>query len=102
MGVFTFRSFFTLLIISFLVSIPFTGCDKEEPVPSYIHIDSISLNSIYSTQGTSDHKITDAWVFVNEQYVGVYELPATFPVLYEGTQNIRIKAGIKKNGISAT
>ena len=40
----------------------------------------------------------DAWVFDNEQLVGVHELPATVPVLTTGVANIRIRPGIKLNG----
>ena len=32
---------------------------------------------------------------------GVYELPATIPIHYEGIQNLSIYPGIKRNGISA-
>jgi len=92
-----FRLFSILLICSFLIS-----CDKEkEPIPSYIHIDKFILTT-GSTEGSNSHKITDAWVYIDEQLIGAFELPVTFPVLYEGSHQIKIRAGIKINGISAT
>lgn len=77
---------------------------KREPLdltPSYISIDSIGLTNT-SFQGTNSHSITDAWVYINDQVQGVYELPAKFPVLAEGMQKITIRPGIKINGIAST
>jgi len=82
----------------------FTSCEvfnPEEQIPSYIHIDKIDLNTT-SEQGSNSSKITDAWVYVDDQLVGAYELPVTLPVLFSGTHTVVIKPGIKVNGISAT
>lgn len=76
--------------------------DKPEDIPAYIRINSISLSTNQSLEGSSAHKITDAWVYVDNDLIGAFELPATFPVLKgDGPHVIRIKAGIKMNGISA-
>jgi hypothetical protein len=91
-----------LLFIS-LTSL-FSSCelkDKEEEVPSYVHIESISLSTT-SAQGSNSHKITDAWIFADNEFIGAFQLPATFPVLKSGTHEIQVLAGIKQNGISAT
>lgn len=74
--------------------------NPPEPIPSYIHIDKIDLTTD-PLQGTNSSKITDAWVYVDEQLVGCFELPCTFPVLSEGDHQVMIKGGIKVNGISA-
>jgi hypothetical protein len=76
--------------------------DKDEPIPAYIHIDSISLNTDFQAQGTAKHKITDAWVYIDDQLIGAFELPVTLPVLFEGTHEIKVRAGVKMNGIAAT
>jgi hypothetical protein len=93
--------FFTgILLICFLIS----ACNlynPAEPVPSYIHIDKIELTTT-PEQGTNSSKITDAWVYIDEQLVGCFEIPATIPVLYAGSHKLSISAGIKINGISAT
>jgi hypothetical protein len=81
-----------------------SGCNivnPEEKIPSYIHIDAIEVNTDYTTQGASTSNITDAWVYINDQFVGGYELPATFPVLFEGEVEIKVSAGIKNSGASA-
>ena len=83
----------------------FEACKKlnpEEPIPAYIHIEKITLKTDYQKQGTNAAKISDAWVYIDEQLIGCFELPVTFPVLYEGTHQIKVRAGIKVNGIAAT
>ncbi len=71
-------------------------------MPVYISIDSITLTTNYANEGSASSNITDAWVFVNDDLVGVYELPATFPVLKEGNVEVKVYGGIKDNGISAS
>ena len=75
------------------------SCQKEETdaIPAYLEIKEISLQDTTITQN-----ITDAWVYINDQLQGVYELPAKFPVLEEDVQSVRIKAGIKANGIASS
>lgn len=92
-----------LFIIVVMLSL--TRCEKEkgQKIPSYIHIDSISLQENPDVnEGSISHNITDAWVYVDNQFVGVFELPATIPVLEEGNNKVVIKPGIMMNGISST
>ena len=79
------------------------SCKREslDLTPSYLSIDSIGLIT-NSLQGTASHSITDAWVYINDEIQGVYELPCKFPVLAEGMQKITIRPGIKINGIGST
>ena len=72
----------------------------EAEVPSYISIEKFSLSTNYSTEGTNSHNITDAWVYIDNDLVGVFELPAKFPVLKEGNVKLDVYPGIKENGIS--
>lgn len=82
------------------------SCEKDgnkQEIPSYIRIDSIQLeDNVNINEGTLSHNITDAWVYVNNQLIGTFELPATFPVLQEGEADIMVKAGIKMNGVAST
>ena len=92
----TLLSIFAILAIACL----HPSCDlinPDETIPSFIHIDSISLNTIQG-QGNSDHNIVDAWLSDNGKLVGVYELPADIPVLSNGITPIKIRPGIKVNG----
>lgn len=92
-----FLLFFTMLMVS---------CEDPDPepsVPSYLRIEKINFaNSQPAIYGSSGASITDAWVFANEQLIGVFELPCEVPILSTGNTDIRVGAGIKVNGISAT
>ncbi|HQI70355.1 MAG TPA: hypothetical protein PLT47_06360 [Bacteroidales bacterium] len=77
-----------------------SACKKTDLVPSYIHIDKIDLNTTYEFDGSNSCKITDAWVYIDGDLQGIYELPATFPVLANGQHTIMVRAGIKLNGIA--
>jgi len=93
------------IVILILSTFTFTGCYKfsgDQTIPSYIRIDSIGLNTDYNTEGSNSHNITDAWVYIDDNLIGVFDLPAVVPILKEGPQNIDIRAGIKLNGISST
>ncbi len=99
-----FKKFLVLFIFtSFLFS-----CDKfdgDQTVPSYIHIEKITLVDNPDptvVEGSLSNKITDAWVYIDDQLIGAFELPATFPVLKKGKHTISIYSGIKMNGISGT
>jgi|SRR5690554_2087738 len=77
------------------------ACKKTE-TPSFLHIEDIDLYvGSNSEAGTDDHGISDAWVYLNDQLVGIYELPATIPVVTEGLQKVSVLAGIKNNGIQS-
>lgn len=96
------RYFFLILgIIGAFMS----GCNHqdEDLVPSYIYIDTITVSENNDVnEGSLSHNITDAWVYVDNQLLGAFELPATIPVLKEGEVSIIVKAGIKLNGIAST
>ncbi len=94
--------FYSLL---FILSITLFSCSKEDyeaQVPTYISISDITLTTDYAIQGSASENITDAWVFINDDLVGVYELPAKFPVLKEGNSTIKVYGGIKDNGIASS
>ena len=83
-----------LTILFFLFSCEVIN--NEEDIPSILTIESIEVNGNHSS------KITDAWVYIDNEFQGVFPLPANFPVLKNGELEIIIEAGIKKNGISSS
>ncbi len=89
------------IIVIFITVSSCSWLDREIQVPSYIYIPSYSFQAL-PTQGTSSSNISDAWVFVNGQKIGAFELPATIPVLASGNCVIDIYPGIKLNGTSST
>lgn len=97
---FFYSTFFILSIVSC------AKLDRVEPIPVYLHIDKINFSdSLATTQFEPEgfQKFSDAWVYVDEELVGVYEMPTTFPVLVaEGKHLVMIRPGIIKNGIAST
>ncbi len=88
-------------ILIFCCLLLFGACkDQKADIPTYIKIDDISLNITSIDQGTSGDAITDAYVYINDNLIGIYELPAEFPLLQEGKVKVSVRAGIKQNGIS--
>jgi len=82
-----------------------TACEKfsgDQTIPAYLSIDSIYLSTSYSLQGSASQSVTDAWVYVDDDFIGAFELPARFPVLKKGSHTVKILPGIKKNGIAST
>jgi hypothetical protein len=75
--------------------------DQPEKAPSFIKVNPFDFNITNSSQGSSSEKISDVWVYVDNNLEGVYELPSTLPLHYEGEHQIGLFPGIKRNGISA-
>ncbi|MCX6233282.1 MAG: hypothetical protein NT175_00955 [Bacteroidetes bacterium] len=96
------------IAVVFLFLLFLSSCKPEDPealIPSYIRIDTIKLISnpdLASAEGSLSHNITDAWVYVDEDLLGAFELPVQFPVLKDGLHTLKIRAGIKINGIAGT
>ena len=87
-----------LLLLALLAG---PACERKMAVPAYLYVDSVCVSTQYATQGSSSANITDVWVTVDGKNIGVYELPATIPVLASGEVKVQLQAGIKKNGISS-
>ena len=90
-----------LLLISF-IGFLFFGCKQEDITPSWIKINEFGLITNIETQGWDTHGITDAWVYLDNEHLGVHQVPCTIPVLAEGEHTFTILPGIKNNGISST
>lgn len=78
------------------------GCNiinPQEAVPTYVHIDSIMVADS-PARGSTSHRITNATIYFNNQSVGVFDLPVTFPVIMDGPGTLQVSAGINYNGLS--
>ena len=85
------------------IVLSFQSCELFDPsknIPSYIQIDTIHLQT-QANQGSNSSKIKDAWIYIDNNLQGVYELPCTFPVLLSDNHSIDVKAGIITNGSSS-
>lgn len=81
---------FLLLVLS--------ACKKEGPTPSFIRI----LSPEARTQGgtPTPHGISDFWVFANDQAIGVWQADRRIPIIADGSTNIKIIAGVRRNGVT--
>ncbi|MCB0812610.1 MAG: hypothetical protein KDB87_05520 [Flavobacteriales bacterium] len=83
----------------FLLSLP--SCKKDDKVPSYLEVRDPSVSADPLTEGSSSSKITEVWVYVEDEALGVWEPPARVPILASGSQRVQVIAGIRRNGISS-
>ena len=78
---------------------PFEG---NQEIPAYLHVDKFLFTTNYSVEGAASHKITDVGVYIDGNYQGYYEIPATIPILERGKHTLTLYPGIKLNGNSST
>jgi hypothetical protein len=81
------------------------GCVKNNPDPVWIEIKPWTLvenPDLVNVEGELSQNFSDAWVYVNDKIVGVFELPVKIPVLESGLCNIKIYPAVRNNGISST
>lgn len=101
--------FFRNSIYALVLGFAFQSCEiinPDEQIPFYLRIDSISFMDSSSTPAfitkPGVQKITDAWVFVDGEYQGTYELPTTLPIdKAPGNHRISISPGILANGMNS-
>lgn len=83
-----------------LFSLLFSSCENfktDQEIPSYIRIQDIALKTDYSREGSARTKIYDAWVYIDNNPIGAFELPARIPVLMEGAHTVVVRAGVPIN-----
>ena len=89
-----------LLFIAGLFITGFFSCTKSAvQIPAFLKIDEITFNTP-GNQGTASSSIRYAFVFINDEFIGGYELPIELPVLATGETSVIIRPGIKANGIT--
>lgn len=87
-------------LISLLV---LSSCVKNNPDPSWIRIGSWTLNeNLDVEEGELSHNFSDVYVTVDDELVGIFEVPVKLPLLEEGEHKITLYPVIRNNGISAT
>jgi len=99
------KVFFKFVILYVIILFGVSSCKQEDlkpGIPSYIQVDTMTFSTVYVDQGTSRQKITDVWVYADDQTIGAFEMPSSVPILKNGTGKLRLDAGIKLNGIAST
>ena len=96
------KYYLSLFLLCIWLSSVLSSCSLFDPpviVPCYGHIDSIPLVITNFTQGTSAAGINSAWVYVDDNPVGAFQLPCTFPMIATtGPHLVTIFAGIEDAG----
>lgn len=94
------KRFYLPVALLFLLAFPAcTKLDRPEPVPAFIYIDHIDLHTT-ATEGSNSSSMDLTWIYVDDNPVGVFELPAMVPVLKEGEHKLAVYGGIKRDGIA--
>ncbi len=81
----------------------FFSCNKEKQqavVPAYLSINDISLKTDFSTQGTANEAISDAWIYIDDNFYAATQMPCEIPVNLLGKHQVTVRPGIKVNGIT--
>lgn len=77
------------------------GCsltDSDQPIPSYLVINEVNVFTT-ENQGAPTHNLSDVWVSVDNQLIGVFEIPTRIPIIVtEETTKIKISPGFRNNG----
>ncbi|MDR0970819.1 MAG: hypothetical protein LBM25_00330 [Bacteroidales bacterium] len=101
-----------VFLLTFLVFVifSFVGCNEfvgDQQTPSFIYVKGFSLVenpaiNESSVDGFQSAEISDAWIYVDNEYIGTYTLPANVPILERGKHKIDVRPGVKLNGIAMT
>jgi hypothetical protein len=98
---FHIRHFIFKIVLLLLISFSISSCATFDPpvvVPVYGHIDSIHFVVPFDSmakQGSPSAKITYAWVYLDNNPVGAFQLPCTFPMITgNGVHSIEVYPGI--------
>lgn len=81
---------FTILLLA--------ACKKDGAVPAYAIISPVMVQDAGGQEISS--KITDLWVYLNDQPVGVWQPGRAVPLIGEGEANLKVIAGVRRNGIT--
>lgn len=80
------------------------SCTKNNPDPSWLEVSEWQLveNVLGNPAGELTENFTDAWVYVDDELIGVFEVPFKIPLLLEGVKEVKLYPTVLNNGISAT
>lgn len=79
----------------------FTSC-QDDLTPSWLSVEKVNFITNEAVEGPNSHHIVDAWVYIDNQSMGVWEIPFRMPVLEEGEHTVLIIPGIELNGITSS
>jgi hypothetical protein len=77
------------------------GCVKNNPDPSWLEVTEWTLQSntaLSGAEGELTQNFSDAWVYIDDEVVGVFEVPFKIPILKSGPCNIKLYPTVRNNG----
>ncbi len=80
------------------ISLVLSAC-KKDSTASWLKIDSVNLTTNLVVEGENSHAINYVWIYMDNQSLGIFEVPCEIPILAEGEHDFIFFAGIKKDGI---
>ncbi len=85
-----------------LLALLFSSCPADlEVAPATLTVTDFELTTT-AGEGAATTAITEVWAFADEEFIGVFPLPARIPILKVGATDIRLEAGIRQDGRSVT
>ncbi len=85
-----------------LLALLFASCPADlDLTPAFLTVTEFELATAVD-EGAPTTAITEVWAFADEEFIGVFPLPARIPILKVGSTDIRLEAGIRQDGRSAT
>lgn len=94
-----------LRFLGFIIVVGFVSCIKKTETPSWIEVKAWQLETnptLSNSEGELTHSLSNAWIYVDDELLGVFQVPCKIPVLKSGNVNIKIFPTVLNNGISAT
>ena len=94
-----------LVVQVFSLFILVSSCVKNNPDPSWLEVNEWQLNSnidLSGLEGELTESITNAQVYIDDQLIGIFEVPFRIPILKTGAVNVKVSPVVINNGISAT
>lgn len=89
---------FLLIFGIILMGISCKDFNNPDQIPAYVYVAPFQ-KEVSANQGSNSHQATEAWMYVDGDFIGVYEPGRSYPVLAEGMTNLRIFGGIRENAI---
>ncbi|MFK8044343.1 MAG: hypothetical protein AB8B72_02520 [Crocinitomicaceae bacterium] len=84
-----------------LISFLFLASCQEDLTPAWLEIKTVNFTTNEPVEGPNSHDIVDAWVYIDNKEMGVWEIPFRMPVLQEGEHTLTVIPGIKISGQSS-
>lgn len=89
-----------------LCAFTLSACVRNNPKPIYLNISAWTLQANPDPQandaGYLSHNFSDVWVYIDNNLIGVFEVPCKIPVLVSGTNHVTLYPTIRNNGIAAS